>query len=198
MTAQFHPYASASWDGTWAPQFGTRNLQLALLQRFDRSMDFGIFNDRTVRGGSSPSLHREGRAGDLGFPSLHAQGFEARDVLLANSWELGLQALIWDRKWYSKAYPLGRYYDGVNPHRDHIHYEQTWGYARYFPLTLATATYQIGEPMLTLEEQATLNELVQIRRNLLAKGSSLSVVEVGREVVLAFRKLDDVFDAIEI
>lgn len=140
MTRKFHSYNYPSWDGKWGPQKGTAALQQTLLLKYDLSLDFGIYNDRAIRGGTLPSVHREGRAGDLGFPgSGHPQGYAALTALLDNAWELGLQRIIWDRTLYDAASPFGRYYGGVNPHEDHIHYEQTWQYARTAPLTLATA-----------------------------------------------------------
>ena len=150
----FHLYEYPSWDGKWGPQKGTAALQQTLLLKYDQSFDFGIYNDRPARGGTSPSVHREGRAGDLGFPgSGHPQGYAAVEALLDNAWDLGLQRIIWDRALWDKNWPTGRSYSGVNLHLDHIHYEQTWDAARYHPLTLARA-----DALLNNEEEMTLKQ----------------------------------------
>ena len=136
----FHKYQYPSWEGKWGPQRGTANLHQTLLLKYDQSLDFGIFNDRAARGSTAPSVHREGRAGDLGFPgSGHVQGYAALRVLIDNAQDLGLQRIIWDRRLWDAIWPNGRVYSGVNLHTDHIHYEQTWLYARQDPLTLVKA-----------------------------------------------------------
>lgn len=89
----------------------------------------GIFNCRTVRGSSAPSIHGEGRALDVMFPVInntaHAEGQRLFEKLAANASALGLQAIIWNRKIYSARSPRGRNYTGVNPHIDHLHIEMT-------------------------------------------------------------------------
>jgi hypothetical protein len=200
----FHPYESATYC-TDRAQPGTKNLMVAINDLWDQSTSLGIYNCRPVRGGTHLSIHSQGRAVDIGFPVqenehgfdyAHPDGHRLLRVLLRNAWPLGLQAIIWDRRWYSRTHPTGRTYTGVNPHIDHLHIEQNWFGANGLSLT---AAYQnTGEDEMTPEQEETLNELVQIRRNLIAKGSNLSSIEVARELVLIWRKIDDVLDNSEI
>lgn len=98
--------------------------------------NLGIYNCRTVRGGSTTSLHGEGRAGDLGFPVGDIDG----DLLLRNLLKvvgrLGIQCIIYERKIYSAKSPEGRPYTGAVPHWDHLHVEFTREAAEH--LTYAT------------------------------------------------------------
>lgn len=90
-------------------------------------------NCRAVRGGTTTSLHGEGRAVDLGInPHSAPWGSELAELLRTNSAELGIQCVIWDRRIWSGSQPHAgwRPYRGVNPHRDHIHAELSWGAAR--------------------------------------------------------------------
>ena len=88
--------------------------------------NLGIYNDRTVRGGTTKSLHAEGRACDFGIhPHGAAWGTGLAELLRARSGELGVQCVIWNRRIWSGAYPDAgwRPYTGTNPHVDHIHLE---------------------------------------------------------------------------
>lgn len=90
--------------------------------------NLGIYNVRTVRGGSTKSLHSEGRAVDLGInPHGAAYGTGLAETLRAVSGELGIQLIIWNRRIWSGAYPDAgwRPYSGTNAHRDHLHVELT-------------------------------------------------------------------------
>lgn len=89
------------------------------------AMNWGIYNCRTVRGGATTSLHGEGRALDVGFPLGDPDGDALRNRLLKVPGRLGIQAIIYERKIYSRLSPEGRYYDGVAPHYDHLHIELT-------------------------------------------------------------------------
>lgn len=86
--------------------------------------NMGIYSCREVRGGGARSLHSEGRAVDLGVRTL-AKGHRLVQLLRPVARELGVQAVIFDRKIWSAKSPGrdGRYYGGVNPHRDHLHVE---------------------------------------------------------------------------
>jgi hypothetical protein len=136
---------------------------------WDDSTSLGIYNCRPVRGGTTRSIHSEGRAIDIGFPVLENEhGFEYANplghqllkVLLKNAWGLGLQAIIWDRRWYSRSYPTGRDYNGVNPHIDHLHIEQAWNGA--LNLSLSTAYDLVGDMAFTPEQEQILKELADI------------------------------------
>lgn len=87
--------------------------------------NLGIYNCRTVRGGSTTSMHGEGRACDLGFPVGSIQGDRLLRRLLRVPGRLGIQCIIYERKIYSRKNPKGAPYTGVNPHRDHLHVEFT-------------------------------------------------------------------------
>lgn len=97
------------------------------------AVNSGIYNCRNVRGGSTTSLHGEGRADDLGVrPYSAAYGTALADKLRLNSAELGIQCIIWNRRIWSGSYPHAgwRPYNGVNPHVDHLHVELSWHAAR--------------------------------------------------------------------
>lgn len=88
--------------------------------------NLGIYNCRTVRGGTTTSLHGEGRACDFGINPHGAKwGDELAEVLRRHSAELGVQCVIWNRRIWSGSYPQAgwRPYRGTNPHVDHIHVE---------------------------------------------------------------------------
>src|SRR5699024_6910145 len=90
-------------------------------------------NCRSVRGGSTTSLHGEGRAADFGIRPYSAPwGWALAKALVAMSKELGIQLVIFDRRIWSSSYPHSgfRRYNGSHPHTDHIHCEFTWARAR--------------------------------------------------------------------
>jgi hypothetical protein len=110
------------------PTVGAKALMAAFLGLYQArgGTNLGIFNCRTVRGGTTTSLHGEGRACDLGVKPHGAQwGTQLADRLRMNSAELGVQCVIWDRRIWSGSYPQAgwRPYRGVNPHVDHLHVE---------------------------------------------------------------------------
>lgn len=130
-------YYQAPTYCTSGAQPGAKALMYALEERYSRHTNMGIYNCRPVRGGYALSVHGEGRAGDSGMPWASDYGDNVARVLVRNAGALGLQAVIWDRRFWSRAYPTGRYYDGVNPHKDHIHWEMGWYAAKN--LTVARA-----------------------------------------------------------
>lgn len=95
----------------------------------DGAVNSGIYNCRSVRGGSTTSLHGEGRACDFGIrPYSASYGTRLADFLKDHSKELGIQCVIWNRRIWSSSYPNAgwRKYSGVNPHVDHLHVELMW------------------------------------------------------------------------
>ena len=91
-----------------------------------------IFNCRSVRGGSSLSLHGEGRAIDLFIPVMNGRADSSKGDLIANwlasnAQYLGIQRLIWNRTIWTAptSTPTHRCYTG-DPHINHIHLELTW------------------------------------------------------------------------
>jgi len=140
-----------AWQGanvcTDGPTPGARALLAYWLEAYrPPGSSLGIYNCRTVRGGSTTSLHGEGRAVDLGVP-VTAAGHEAMRrflrTLAPHAYRLGIQLVIFDRTiWSARRRPTGEPYTGVHPHRDHAHVELTWNAAR--GLTLATLRAVLG------------------------------------------------------
>jgi hypothetical protein len=200
----FRPYEPFDPPCSGKAQPGTKNLSIVLLNRFDRSLSLGIYNCRP------PSTHSDGRAFDLGFPdgvtgmlpplvfNPHPQGFVALAVLRQHAWDLGITELIWNRVRYSAAHPNGFPYSGPSPHVDHIHVGQTMTAA--LTLTQERVDQILGGVMLTPEQEEALNELVAVRRQLRALNppSNLSAVVAAVQLIRAWRRIDDVFDAIEV
>jgi hypothetical protein len=190
----FRPYVGAVPPCSGKAQKGTSYVQAALLDRFDKSFDYGIYNCRPLTtDASTPSIHSDGRAGDLGFPVTngqpHAQGFAAVEVLRANAWELGLMGIIWNRTRYDWRTPWGRKYTGPSPHIDHIHYEQEPGVAAN--LSLDRAYYLIGDemPFTPAEEKALIalapyaSVLSVLGKGLLSPGPSTGKVGNGESLI---------------
>lgn len=125
----------APWDAatrcTDGPGKGSTALMKVLLQRHPKGKSLGIFNCRSVRGGSTTSKHGEGRALDVGFPMKNGRGSDAGYALVnellkgETAVDLGIQAIIYDRKIWSAKDVNGRPYTGVAPHYDHVHIELT-------------------------------------------------------------------------
>ena len=89
-----------------------------------------IYNCRRVNGGSSMSLHAEGRALDLFIPTSgeanNAKGDTIANYLVENAEHIGVQMIIWDRTiWQANRDPQWRCYTGRHSHNDHIHVELT-------------------------------------------------------------------------
>lgn len=125
-----------AWEGatrcTGSAQPGAQALMRWIIEEYgDRgAQNWGIYNCRDVRGGSTTSLHGEGRALDVGFPVGDPDGDRLRSRLLKVVGRLGIQCIIYERTIYSLKSPEGRYYDGEAPHYDHLHIELTWEAAR--------------------------------------------------------------------
>lgn len=110
-----------------------------LLAAYPLGWSGGIFNCRTVRGSSQPSMHGEGRAFDLMLPVVggkgHPQGHEVVRSLGQVGRDMGVQCVIFDRTIWSARSPEGRPYTGVHPHYDHLHIELTRAAARRMTLS---------------------------------------------------------------
>ena len=100
-----------------------------LARQWPHGWSGGIYNCRPVRGRQSMSIHAEGRAVDFMLPVHQGKAHESGDDIVrtlgARGRELGVQAIIWDRRIWSARSPNGRPYKGVNPHIDHLHIELT-------------------------------------------------------------------------
>lgn len=107
-------------------QLSAQRLQAYFLQRFPGTRNGGIFVCRTIAGSDKLSVHAEGRAGDLmtgtGLPTVETR-FLAEQMRIFSQ-EIGLQGVIFNRQqWFCNRHWDWRYYGGVNPHVDHIHWE---------------------------------------------------------------------------
>lgn len=126
----FAPWSAAERIAP-GPTPGARALMKVILARHPRARNLGIYAPRNVRGAGSLSLHAEGRAGDTGFPMDDgrgsAAGYELVEELRENAGDLGVQAIIYDRRIWSAKSPgrKGRPYTGAAPHFDHVHWELT-------------------------------------------------------------------------
>lgn len=120
-----------AWEGathcTGSASAGAQALMRWIIEEYgDRgAQNWGIYNCRDVRGGETTSLHGEGRAGDTGFPVGDPDGDRLVKRLLKAPGRLGIQAIIYERRIYSRQSPEGRHYDGAAPHYDHVHWELT-------------------------------------------------------------------------
>lgn len=127
---------------TSGPGAGAKALMAVILDEYGRAKNWGIYNCRTVRGGSTTSAHGEGRALDVAFPLSGGRGSSygyelVNDILEAGPSKLGVMAIIYDRKIWSAKSPGGRRYTGSNPHYDHVHIELTRTAARNLSKTAA-------------------------------------------------------------
>ena len=96
------------------------------------ALNSGIYNCRSVRGGSTTSLHGEGRAADFGLKWLKDLPIYSvlAEQLRKNSQALGIQCVIFNRRIWSAGHTGWRAYTGVSPHTDHLHVEFSWTAAR--------------------------------------------------------------------
>lgn len=118
---------------TGGPQVGNKTLTAFHLEVNGGrgGTNLGIYNCRAVRGGTTTSLHGEGRASDLGTPTSNTWSWGFAEFLRLYSAELGIQCIIHNRKIWSSSGGLGwRAYSGVAAHFDHLHVELTWAAAR--------------------------------------------------------------------
>lgn len=161
MTAWATPYESAR-SCTGSARQGARALLAWALEAY-RSADvhsLGIYNCRTVVGGSSTSLHGEGRAVDLGLPVVAGRGNPVGHAIVeqlgANGARLGIQAIVFDRQVWSAKSPLGRRYDGAHPHYDHLHIELTRQASDL--LTLTTFRHVLGGAASPLDQEDIMRQ----------------------------------------
>lgn len=147
MQLNFARYQTPS-SPTNGPGTGSRALMSYTLSRWPYARSMGIYNNRSVRGGSRLSHHAEGRALDIGIPQPgpgradSEKGNRIIAALCRHGRRLGIDHVIWDRRIWSGRSPSGRAYTGVNPHYDHIHLGLTRAAAER--LNLATLLDVVG------------------------------------------------------
>jgi hypothetical protein len=152
---------------TGGPEPGAKALMAWFLGNFSAfgGKNLGIYNCRPVRGGTTTSLHGEGRACDFGInPHGSEYGTLLAEQLRLHSGELGIQCIIWNRRIWSAAYPDAgwRAYSGTNPHLDHIHLELSRAAAQ--ELT-PEQVQRILQPALT-EDEMSQAQVDQLRRDI--------------------------------
>ncbi len=144
---------------------GTRGLLAYFTETYDGHSG-GIYNCRSVRGGSTTSTHAEGRSLDWMVPATPgkptALGLSILAALGEHGPALGIQCVIYARRIYDARDPEGRHYGGVAPHWDHLHIEQTREAAASLRLAdvrlILTPTVQEDDAMKTAiicKDQAT-------------------------------------------
>jgi len=109
------------------PRPGTQALLDVILFLWAKSKvtNVGIYNRRSVRGGSSWSLHAVGRAMDVGVPNIGVGTLIATFLTTGdNAKGCGICEVIFNRRrWTAETGWLP--YHGEDPHTAHIHIGQT-------------------------------------------------------------------------
>lgn len=150
----------AAWEActscSGGPQPGATALMAYFRESVPGAINMGIYNCRNVAGSANRSVHSCGRACDLGClvtRVAHRAMYKFLDALAPHMRRLGIQLVIFDRRyWSANTPPGGREYKGVHPHRDHIHIELNRAAAR--GLTLATLRSVVGDFRQWEEEMA--------------------------------------------
>lgn len=136
-----YQYDKVGTTPSGGPQPGTVALRDAILHRFPKAHDSGLYVPRKVNGSSTMSVHAEGRAWDAGVPVSSQLGYDIANFLVANAPLYGIQLLIWDAHiWTTPRRTEGwRPFQAANGktdvtslHRDHVHIEQCWEAAKHF------------------------------------------------------------------
>lgn len=121
-------YNAAGTKCSGKAQLGTRNLRAAIDSAIEWVGDYGIYNCRPTRTGSSLSLHGEGRAWDAAVSvAARQQGLKLAQFFVDAAQMLGVQRVIyWEREWDSRdGQRYWSSYSGPN-HHDHVHVELCW------------------------------------------------------------------------
>lgn len=114
-------YNATGTKCTGSATSGAEKLRDMILQSWNGTKSMGIYNCRSVRGGSALSLHGEGRAIDIG--GSHSTMKQLAQWCVDYSGWYGIQEVIFDSKiWSSNKSEQGwRKYTGINKHTDHVH-----------------------------------------------------------------------------
>jgi hypothetical protein len=120
---------------------------------FNMEGPYGCYNYRNVTGGSTPSVHGEGRALDVGnaingqvIPDLKLLNHNLTRRLAANYETIGIQLIIFDAETFHCERGFWRSFTSGNGglHRDHAHIELTWEAAKNLTVERAY-TLLLGE-----------------------------------------------------
>jgi hypothetical protein len=140
------------YDYTYAPalgpSLGAKSLRDFLMAEFECT-NLGVYNYRTVVGGSSLSRHAAGAAFDGGFPYKVGgteSGWRMANWLIANHKALGIQQVIYSRRiWTNTKDAQGwRYYSGLAAHYEHVHVELTDAAAQHLTEHLIRTELNMG------------------------------------------------------
>lgn len=138
------------------------------LLNYSGARNLGIYNCRNTRGGTSKSVHADGRALDVAFPLLDGGandlGHDLAARLVLNHQALGVQLVIFDRMLWSSVNRTWRKHCGhpgakgphagcSGPHLDHVHIELTWDASKNRPLTAERIEAILGPPGDDVTEQ---------------------------------------------
>jgi hypothetical protein len=130
---------------TGKAQPGTRILRDTMDELVPELGDMGIYNCRNTRGGSTLSLHGEGRAWDCAVSARTnlALGNKTAQFFVDACQMLGIQRVIWNRRQWDSRAKAWRKYSGQSPHTDHIHVELCWTAARGLSATTVRRAYAV-------------------------------------------------------
>jgi len=107
------------------PQPAPRALWIVIQANLPKARNVGIFVQRNIAGTSTPSLHSEGRALDIGLNAFDPAERVIGDQLFQIFCELGqamqLEEIIWRRQIWSSRKQFVHAYTGVSAHTDHLH-----------------------------------------------------------------------------
>jgi len=165
VSYSFVAYERAGGTCSGGPEPGTAALLAWLRQYAVAGRSGGIYNCRNIRGTNNSSVHSEGRAVDWMMPvGSNGRGTQLGhrlvDLLGRNAQDLGLQYIIYDRRAWSRRNPNGSAYNGVHPHFDHLHIEQSKAAAKIH--TLATVRRILGSTHTpTNTEAEDMKELIK-------------------------------------
>jgi hypothetical protein len=151
-------YDRASGKCAGRSQPGAQALMAWCLATYDNASNLGIYACRSVRGGTSKSVHADGRALDVAFPLdrglANSSGHDLSARLTAHADVLGIQLVIYDRSvWSSKTKRWAPHTGASGPHLDHVHIEITWAAARGpEALTVEEIKRYLGPPIAPPED----------------------------------------------
>lgn len=164
-------------------QTGTVALAKYLMLRFPKTGSLGIYNCRL------PSKHSCGRAFDSKIPTtstgaaITSIGYPVVQFLIQYSTFLGIQLVIYNRVYYSANAPKGAYYNGVHPHRDHVHLEHLMSKAQ--SLTFAQIEAHCGKVTTTPPPTTDWTEGLIMALPTLKQGMNSTDVKRGQGLLLA-------------